>query len=38
MMTFVGLDLIIDPSVQEIIVQSMATLIEDLIKQARILK
>ena len=37
-MTFVGLDLIIDPALQEIIVQSMATLMEDVLKQARSLK
>lgn len=37
-MTFVGLDLIIDPNVQEIIVQTMATLLEDVLKQANILK
>jgi hypothetical protein len=38
MMTFIGLDLIIDPSLQEVLVQSMATLMEDVLNQARSLK
>jgi len=37
-MTFVGLDLIIDPSLQEVIVQTMATLIEDALNQSQLLK
>lgn len=38
MMTFNGLDLIIDPALQEVLVQSMATLIEDVLAQSRSLK
>jgi Zn-dependent peptidase ImmA (M78 family) len=37
-MTFVGLDLVIDQNIQEIIVQSMATLIEDVLNQQKIFK
>ena len=36
--TFVGLDLILDPSLQEIIVQSFATAIEDILKDSTNLK
>lgn len=36
--TFVGLDLILDASIQEIIVQTMATLIEDILNQSSKLK
>lgn len=32
--TFNGVDLIIDPSIQEILAQSTATLIQDILKQA----
>jgi len=38
MFTFIGLDLIIDPSLQEVLVQSIATLMEDVLNQARSLK
>lgn len=37
-MTFVGLDLIIHPEIMEIIVQSSATLTEDILNQSQILK
>lgn len=37
-MTFTGLDLIIPPEIQEIIVQTMATLLEDALNQGRNLK
>jgi hypothetical protein len=36
--TFVGLDLILDPSLQEVIVQSFGTLIEDILNQSHVLK
>lgn len=36
--TFTGLDLIIDPSIQEILVQTVATLIEDVLAQSKALK
>jgi Zn-dependent peptidase ImmA (M78 family) len=36
--TFTGIDLIIDPALQEIIVQTVATLIEDILNQAQTLK
>lgn len=38
MKTFTGLDQVIMAELQEVIVQSYATLIEDVLKQARILK
>lgn len=38
MKTFVGLDQVISAELQEVIVQSYATLIEDVLKQANILK
>ena len=37
-MTFTGLDLIIHPDIQEVIVQSMATLMEDMLAQSRLIK
>lgn len=36
--TFVGLDLILHPEIVEIIVQSQATLIEDVLSQSQVLK